>query len=109
MGNQDASIDSSHEEEHIGDQVGLQDGRDDRRFHGRAQERAAARPPRAAVQPPGADGWELAWILMEQSLHGEKDGHVVIFKRPLPAGSVPATASESPTAVFVPEVASTAS
>ena len=30
----------------------------------------------------GADGWELSWILMEQSLHGEKDGHVVIFKRP---------------------------
>ena len=22
----------------------------------------------------GAGGWELAWILMEQSLHGEKDG-----------------------------------
>ena len=57
----------------------------------------------------GADGWELAWILMEQSLHGEKDGHVVIFKRPLPAGSAPAMASESPQTVSVPEVASTAS
>ena len=32
----------------------------------------------------GAEGFELAWILMDQSLHGEKDGHVVIFKRPLP-------------------------
>lgn len=31
----------------------------------------------------GADGWELVWVL-NQSLHGEKDGHVVIFKRPLP-------------------------
>ena len=51
----------------------------------------------------GADGWELGWILMEQSLHGEKDGHVVIFKRPLPAGSALAMASESPTAVSVPE------
>ena len=30
----------------------------------------------------GAEGYELAWILMDQNLHGEKDGHVVIFKRP---------------------------
>ena len=26
----------------------------------------------------GADGWELCWILMNQALQGEKDGHVVI-------------------------------
>jgi hypothetical protein len=32
----------------------------------------------------GREGWELCWILMEQALQGEKDGHVVIFKRPLP-------------------------
>lgn len=31
----------------------------------------------------GAEGFELAWILMNQKLHGEKDGHVVIFKRPI--------------------------
>ena len=31
----------------------------------------------------GRDGWELSWILMNQALQGEKDGHVVIFKRPL--------------------------
>ena len=31
----------------------------------------------------GSEGWELAWVLMDQSLHKEKDGHVVIFKRPL--------------------------
>ena len=31
----------------------------------------------------GAQGFELAWILMNQKLHGEKDGHVVIFKRPI--------------------------
>jgi hypothetical protein len=29
----------------------------------------------------GAEGFELAWILMNQKLHGEKDGHVAIFKR----------------------------
>jgi hypothetical protein len=32
----------------------------------------------------GREGWELSWILMNQALQGEKDGHVVIFKRPLP-------------------------
>jgi hypothetical protein len=32
----------------------------------------------------GAEGWELAWVLMSQALHKEKDGHVVIFKRPIP-------------------------
>ena len=33
----------------------------------------------------GTEGYELAWVLMNQNLHGEKDGHVVIFKRPEPA------------------------
>jgi hypothetical protein len=32
----------------------------------------------------GAEGRELALVLMGQALHKEKDGHVVIFKRPLP-------------------------
>jgi hypothetical protein len=32
----------------------------------------------------GREGWELSWVLMNQALQGEKDGHVVIFKRPLP-------------------------
>jgi hypothetical protein len=32
----------------------------------------------------GLEGWELCWILMDQALQHEKDGHVVIFKRPLP-------------------------
>jgi hypothetical protein len=27
--------------------------------------------------------WELAWVLMSQALHKEKDSHVV-FKRPIP-------------------------
>lgn len=35
----------------------------------------------------GGQGFELAWVLRNQSLHGEKDGHVVIFKRPVPNGS----------------------
>ena len=34
----------------------------------------------------GAEGRELALVLMGQALHKEKDGHVVIFKRPAPGG-----------------------
>jgi hypothetical protein len=31
----------------------------------------------------GRDGWEFCWVLMNQALQHEKDGHVVIFKKPL--------------------------
>jgi len=30
----------------------------------------------------GSEGWDLCWVLMEQALQHEKDGHVLIFKRP---------------------------
>ena len=30
----------------------------------------------------GAQGWELVKVLLQQNLHHEKDGHVLIFKRP---------------------------
>ena len=29
----------------------------------------------------GNQGYELCWILMDQALQHEKDGHVLIFKR----------------------------
>ncbi len=29
----------------------------------------------------GAQGWELVKVLLQQNLHREKDGHVLIFKR----------------------------
>ncbi len=29
----------------------------------------------------GAQGWELVKILLQQNLHHEKDGHVLVFKR----------------------------
>jgi zinc-ribbon domain len=29
----------------------------------------------------GAEGWELCWALMDQTLQVENDGHVLIFKR----------------------------
>jgi Domain of unknown function (DUF4177) len=32
----------------------------------------------------GNQGFELCWVLPEQQLQKEKDGHVLIFKRPKP-------------------------
>jgi hypothetical protein len=29
----------------------------------------------------GADGWELDKVMMDIAFHGEKDGHLLIFKR----------------------------
>jgi Domain of unknown function (DUF4177) len=29
----------------------------------------------------GAEGWELATVLLDVNLHREKDGHVIVFKR----------------------------
>ena len=29
----------------------------------------------------GADGWELDKIVLDTAFHGEKDGHLLIFKR----------------------------
>lgn len=34
-----------------------------------------------ALDELGRDGFELTWVFMDQRLHGEKDGHVLIFKR----------------------------
>ena len=31
----------------------------------------------------GAEGWEFEKLLATMALHGEKDGHVLIFKREL--------------------------
>jgi hypothetical protein len=35
----------------------------------------------AALDELGSQGFELTWVFMDQKLHGEKDGHVLIFKR----------------------------
>jgi len=32
----------------------------------------------------GADGWEFDHLLRAVALHGEKDGHVLIFRREVP-------------------------
>lgn len=60
--------------------MGLQDGRADRRVH---KDELKREDLERQFDELGQQSYELAWILIEQSLHGEKDGHVVIFKRPL--------------------------
>lgn len=35
----------------------------------------------ALLNERGAEGWELDKIVLDVALHGEKDGHLVIFKR----------------------------
>jgi hypothetical protein len=34
-----------------------------------------------ALNEMGAEGWELVRVLADQALHGEKDGHLLLFKR----------------------------
>ncbi len=36
---------------------------------------------RVRVVVLGAEGWELATVLLDVNLHREKDGHVILFKR----------------------------
>ncbi len=36
-----------------------------------------------ALNEYGAAGWELEKVLVDQAIQGGKDGHLVIFKRPL--------------------------
>ncbi len=49
----------------------------------------------------GQQGYDLTWVLLDQKLHKEKDGHVLIFKRPVEAASPTDSgvvfASEAPT------------
>lgn len=35
----------------------------------------------ASLDELGREGYELTWVFMDQKLHSENDGHVLIFKR----------------------------
>ena len=37
----------------------------------------------ATLNQYGAEGWQLDKILTDQAIHRGKDGHLVIFRRPL--------------------------
>jgi hypothetical protein len=51
---------------------------------GEALERLARLAFEKNLDALGKEGFELCWILTEQALQKEKDGHVLILKRPAP-------------------------
>jgi hypothetical protein len=53
-------------------------------FMGRHKEELNRPALEAQLDELGKEGYELCWVLLEQALQKEKDGHVLIFKRPLP-------------------------
>jgi hypothetical protein len=62
-------------------------------FMGRHKDELKREALEAQFDELGRQGFELSWILMNQALQGEKDGHVVIFKRPIDTDAAP----QSPT------------
>ena len=52
-------------------------------FMGRKSEELDRPKLEANLDELGREGYELVWVLPDQNLHREKDGHVLIFKRRL--------------------------
>lgn len=52
-------------------------------FLGRKEEELDRRKLEERLNALGAEGWELDKLVRDVALHGEKDGHVLIFKREL--------------------------
>lgn len=52
-------------------------------FMGRHKEELNRPAFDAQLDALGKQGYELCWVLMDQALQHEKDGHVLIFKRRL--------------------------
>ena len=50
-------------------------------FMGRKTEEIDREELTTVLNEHGADGWELDRLLLDVSFHGEKDGHLLIFKR----------------------------
>ena len=50
---------------------------------GRKEEELDRKELERELNAMGADGWELVKLLTGMNLHGEKDGHVLVFKRRL--------------------------
>ena len=50
-------------------------------FMGRKAEEIDREELTTVLNEHGADGWELDRLLLDVSFHGEKDGHLLIFKR----------------------------
>ena len=52
-------------------------------FMGRKSEELDRKELEASLNEMGSQGWDLVKILSDTNLHGEKDGHVLLFKRAL--------------------------
>jgi Domain of unknown function (DUF4177) len=52
-------------------------------FMGRKEEELDRKALETALNEMGAQGWELVKVLTTMALHGEKDGHLLLFKRPV--------------------------
>ena len=50
-------------------------------FMGRKAEEIDRDELQKVLAEHGADGWELDKLLLDVAFHGEKDGHLLIFRR----------------------------
>jgi hypothetical protein len=50
-------------------------------FMGRKDEELDRKALEKSLNEMGAQGWELVKVLTTMALHGEKDGHLLLFKR----------------------------
>jgi hypothetical protein len=48
---------------------------------GRKEEELDRQQLEARLNARGADGWEFDHLVRDVALHGEKDGHLLIFRR----------------------------
>ena len=48
---------------------------------GRKEEELDRQALEQSLNELGAQGWELVKVLTHMALHGEKDGHLLLFKR----------------------------
>jgi hypothetical protein len=51
-------------------------------FLGRKEEELDREEFERELNRMGAEGWELVKVMTDVALHREKDGHVLLFKRP---------------------------
>ena len=49
---------------------------------GRKREEIDREELQTVLNQHGAEGWDLEKIVLDTAFHGEKDGHLLIFKRP---------------------------
>ena len=52
-------------------------------FMGRKRDEIDPAELEAALNELGAQGWELVKVLLDQGIHRGKDGHLLLFKRPV--------------------------